>query len=61
MPAMKTFTPPPPAPATVVECPWCDDALELSADAVELECADCRIRADVAPPTIPTVRLAAAA
>jgi hypothetical protein len=60
-PAMKTSTPPPPAPATVVECPWCDGAVELPAEATALDCPDCRIRVDLAPTTIPTARLAAAA
>jgi hypothetical protein len=58
---MKTFTPPPPTPATHVECPWCADAVDLATDADEIACPACRIRVDIAPDSrSQAARLAAA-
>jgi hypothetical protein len=52
MRAMDTSTASPAriaTPATIVECPWCDSAIELGAAAAEIECIDCRISVEIAP------------
>jgi hypothetical protein len=44
-----SFTTPRPSPATLVECPWCDDPVELEPDDESLACPDCLVRVELAP------------
>ena len=50
---MRTTEPPLPGPATVVDCPWCADPVELEPNGTELVCVGCHVTVDLAPDPMP--------
>ncbi len=46
---METTRIPVPGPSTFVDCPWCDAAVELEADADELACPACLVHVELEP------------